>query len=400
MFQGLRVVDYSWAIAAPWTVKYLADHGATVIHVETISHPDIIRAGPPFKDNKPGIDNSVYFANYHTNKYSLSLNMNHPSSREITIKLISWADVVIENFTPGVMRRWGLSYSEVKQVKPAIIMLSSSQFGQTGPLAPMPGTGVQLTAYAGFNYITGWADREPCVLYGGYTDCPAARFGAIALIAALLYRRKTGKGMYIDLSQYESGLHLLSPVLMDYQLHGRVALRDGNRHPFTVPHGIYPCHGDNWCAIAVFTGSQWEGLCRAMGNPEWSRRTRFSTFMKRKENEFELDQQISNWTASLTAEEVMHKLQEKAVPAGIAQKSGDLYHDPQLKHRGYFWEQVDHPVIGRHLLESHALRLSKTPCRLKMPSPCMGEHTEYVCREILKLSDEQFVELLSEGVFE
>ncbi len=400
VFQGLKVLDFSWAIAAPWTVKYLGDHGATVIHVESISHPDIIRAGPPFKDGKPGVDNSVYFVNYHCNKYGLSLNMNHPRAKEVITRLISWADVIVENFAPGVMQRWGLSYEEVKKIKPEIIMLSSSQFGQTGPLAAMPGTGVQLTAYAGFNYLTGWPDREPSVLYGGYTDCPAARFGAIAIIAALLQRRRTGKGMYIDLSQYESGLQLLLPILTDYQVNGRIAIRNGNRHHFAVPHGIYPCRGDNnWCAIAVFTDAQWHSLCQVMDNPEWAKESRFSTFLKRKENEEELDRLISCWTITLTAEEVMYKLQEVGVPAGMVQKSENLYNDPQLKHRGYFWE-VTHPVVGKHLLESQAFQLPKSPRRLRMPSPCLGEHTEYICREILKFTDEEFVELLSEGVFE
>ena len=400
VFDGLKVLDFSWAIAAPWTVKYLVDHGATAVHIESSSHVDIIRAGPPFKDGKPGIDSSVYWVNYHCNKYDLSLNLNHPRSQGLIKKLISWADVMVENFAPGVMQRWGLSYEEVKEVKPDIIMLSSSQFGQTGPLATMPGTGIQLTSYAGFNYLTGWKDRDPCVLYGGYTDCPAARFGAVAIIAALLYRRRTGKGMYIDLSQYESGLHLLSPVLMDYQINGRTAMRQGNNYPFATPHGVYPCRGDDsWCAIAVFSEVQWKSLCNAIGNPEWSRESKFSTFPKRKDNEGELDRLISEWTITLTAKEVMYKLQATGVPAGVAQKSEELYTDPQLKHRDYFWE-VDHPVIGKHLLESQAFQFSKSPRKLRMPAPRMGEHNEYVCCEILKLSDEEFVELLSEGVFE
>jgi benzylsuccinate CoA-transferase BbsF subunit len=400
VFQGLKVLDFSWVIASPWTVKYLADHGAMIIHVESIHHPDLIRMGPPFKDGKPGVDSSVYWVNYHCNAYGLSLNMNHPRAREIMTKLVSWADVIVENFAPGVMQRWGLSYEEVRQIKPDIIMLSSSQSGQTGPLATMPGTGVQLTAYSGFNHLTGWKDREPSVLYGGFTDCPAARFGTVILVAALLYRRRTGKGMYIDLSQYEAGLHLLAPVLMDYQVNGKIAMRKGNRHQFAAPHGVYSCRGDDsWCAVAVFTDEQWEGLCRSMGDPEWSKEIRFSTFSKRKENEDELDHLISEWTATLTAKEVMFMLQEARVPAGVVQKGEDLYNDPQLKQRGYFWE-VDHRVAGKHLLESQAFQLPKAPRKLRMPSPCMGEHTEYVCHDVLKLSDEEFVELLVDGVFE
>jgi benzylsuccinate CoA-transferase BbsF subunit len=279
-------------------------------------------------------------------------------------------------------------------------MLSSSQLGQKGPLAPLPGSGIQLTAYAGFNRLTGWEDREPSVLYGGFTDCPAGRFGAIALMAALLYRRRTGKGMYIDLSQHESALHLMAPVLMDYHVNGRIAMRNGNRHSSACPHGTYPCRGeDNWCAIAVSTDKQWEGLRNAMGDPEWSREGKFSTFSTRKKNEEELNQLISKWTATLAAHEIMHRIQEAGVPAGVVQKAEDLYNDPQLKEFEYFWE-VDHPVIGKHQVEAHAFRLSKTPRRLRMPAPCMGEHTECVCRKILDLTDEEFVDLLNEGVFE
>lgn len=400
VFQGLKVLDFSWAIAAPWMVKYLSDHGATVVHVESESHPDIIRSSPPFKDSKPGINNSVYWLNYNCNKYGLKLNMKHRSSREIITKLISWADVIVENFTPGVMRRWEFSYEEIKEIKPEIIMISQSQFGQTGPLAAMPGTGVQLTAYTGFNHLTGWEDREPSILYGGYTDCSAARYGAVAVIGALIFRRRSGKGIYIDLSQYESGLHLLSPALMDYQVNGRIAMRNGNRHFFSAPHGVYECCGDNdWIAISVFTDVEWKGLCSAMGFPQWSKESRFSTFLKRKQNEAELDHLLSEWTSTLTAKEVMFKLQEVGVPSGVVQKGEDLYSDPQLKFHNYFWE-VDHPIMGRHLLESQAFKLSKTPCKLRMPAPRMGEHTEYICREILNLSNEEFVELLADGVFE
>ena len=400
VFHDLKVLDFTWAIAGPWTVKYLADHGATVIHVESSHHPDVIRTGPPFQDNIPGVDRSVYWVIYHCNKYGLSINMGHPRAGEIVRRLASWADVITENFAPGVMKKWGLSYEELKEIKPDIIMLSSSQLGHTGPLASMPGTGVQLTAYAGFNYLTGWEDRDPSVLYGGFTDCPAARYSAVALIAALLYRRRTGKGMHIDLSQYEAGLHLLAPVIMDYQVNGRIAMRRGNRHWSAVPHGVYPCRGDDsWCAITVFTDEQWRGLCKAIGDPEWSRDARFSTFSQRKINEDELDMKLSEWSAPLEAKEVMSGLQEQGVPAGIVQKGEELYNDPQLKRFGYFWE-VSHPVIGSHRLESHAFNMPKTPRKLKMPAPCMGEHTEYICCEILRLSDEEFVELLADGVFE
>lgn len=399
-FQGIKVLDFTWAVAGPWTVKYLADHGATVIHVESGTHLDILRTAPPIKGDKPGKNNSFYWANYHQNQFGMTMNLKHARARGLINQLISWADVVVENFTPGVMKKWGLSYDEIKKIKPSIIMVSQSQFGQTGPIAVMPGTGNQLTAYSSLSYLAGWPDREPCVLHGGFTDCPAARFAAIALIASLLNRKRNGKGMYIDLSQYEAGLHLLSPLLLDYQVSGRIPIRDGNRHPSYAPHGIYPCSGnDMWCAIVILNDTQWTGLRKAMGDPTWTKQPEFLTSLRRKENEVELDRQISEWTSKLTAREVMAKLQQFGIPAGIVQKCEDLYNDPQLRHRGYFWE-VEHPVIGKSLFESEAFQLSETPRKLKTPSPCIGEHTEYVCREILKLSEEEFAELMKDGVFE
>lgn len=400
IFEDLKILDFGWAIAGPWTVKYLADHGATVIHVESRHHPDLIRVAPPFKDGKPGMDRSFYWANYHCNKYGLSLNMRHSRAIEVNRRLVEWADVLVENFAPGVMKRWGLSYDQVKKINPNIIMISSTQLGQEGPRANLSGTGVQLTAYSGFNNLTGWEDREPSVLFGGFTDCPAARFGSVVLLAALLYRRRTGKGMHIDISQYEAGLHLISPVLMDYHVNRRVAVRNGNRHPFAVPHGVYKCLGDDaWCAITVFSHKHWERLCRAMGNPEWSKENRFATFSKRKENEGDLDRYLGQWTSTMTTTQALFQLQQHEVPSGIVQKGEDLCNDPQLKEFGYFWE-VEHSVIGRCKLKSHAFNLSKTPRRLRMPAPCLGEHTKYVCCKLLKLPFEKFEDLLKDGVFE
>ena len=400
VFKGIKVLDFGWAVAIPWSLKYLADHGATVIHVESTQHPDFLRTGPPFKDSQPGIDRSYYFSNYHCNKYGMALNMRHPRAREIIGRLVQWADIVVENFAPGVMAKWGLAYEDIKKLRPDVIMLSSSQMGQDGPLGALPGSGIQLAAYAGLNHLTGWEDRQPCVLYGGFTDCPAGRIGGILLVAALLHRRRTGQGMYLDLSQLESAIHMAAPIFLDYQANQRVAVRQGNRHPFAAPHGVYPCRGeDQWCAIAVFDDGQWKGLCAAMGNPAWCGEERFAGFPERKNNEDALNELIAAWTAGFSPEQVMELLWQQGVPAGKAQKSEDLYQDPQLAAFAYFTE-VDHPVIGRHKVESQAFRLSKTPWRMRRPAPCMGEHTEWICRDVLKLGDEEFIGLLNEGAFE
>lgn len=400
VFEGIKIVDFTWAGAGPMAVRYLSDHGAKVIHVESSTKPEILRTTPPFKDGIVGMNRSAYFANFNCNKYGLSLNLNHPQAKEVTRRLVAWADIVAENFTPAVMKKWGLSYDDLVKIKPDVIMLSSSQQGQTGPHATQPGLGTQLVSMSGFSHITGWPDRGPTGPYGPYTDTIAPLFSAAAVIAALDYRRRTGKGQYLDLSQYEAALHFLAPLLLDFNVNGREAERKGNRCSQATPHGAYPCRGeDRWCVIAVFTEEEWQNLCHALGMPQLAQDPRFATLEARKQNEDALDEIISRWTAYFSAEEVMAMLQERGVPAGVVQTGEDLHNDPQLKHRRFLWE-LEHTEIGRHLYDGSPFLLSNTPYELRMPGPCMGEHNEYVCTEILGFTDVEFLALLRSGVFE
>lgn len=398
--EGIKIADFSWVGVGPWIAKYLADHGAETIRIESHTRPELLRTAPPYKDNIPGINRSGYFALFNSNKYSMSLNLNHPRGVEVARRLINWSDIVIESFGPGRMKKWGLGYEDIKKIKPDIIMLSTTQQGQTGPHADHPGFGTQLVSLAGFTYITGWPDRDPASIYGAYTDTIAPRFGAAALLAALDYRRRTGKGQYLDLSQYEAGIQFLTPLFLDYFVNGRIAERRGNRSPSAAPQGAYPCRGDErWCAIAVCTDKEWEAFCRAVGDPPWTQDLRFVTFLGRKENEDELDRLVAEWTINFSAEEAMTKLQAAGIAAGVVQNCQDIHGDLQLKHRYYFRELV-HPEIGRHSYNSHAFKLSLTPCEIRMPAPCLGQHTEYVCTTILGMTDEEFVGLLTQGVLE
>jgi len=397
---GIKVADFSWIGAGPWTIKYLADHGAQVIHVESATRPDLLRSTPPYKDNIPGLNRSAYFAIYNDNKYGMSLNLNHPQAMTVVKRIVAWADIVAESFGPGRMKKWGLGYEELKQIKPDIIMFISTQQGQTGPHKDQPGFGTQLTSLAGFTQLTGWPDRPPALPYGAYTDSIAPRFGAAAIMAALDYRRRTGKGQYLDLSQYETGCQFLAPLILDYTTSQKIANRMGNRSPYGAPHGAYPCRGgDKWCVIAIFTDKEWESLCQAMGNPPWTKEARFGSSVGRKNNQDELDKLIGGWTINFTAEEIVAKLQAAKVAAGIVETSEEVYLDPQLRHRHYF-EELEHPEIGRHSYPRPGFRLSKTPSQIHLPAPCLGEHTEYVCTKILGMPDEEFVDLLNKGVFE
>lgn len=400
VFEDIKIADFGWAMALPATTKYLADHGAQVIRIESNQRVDPCRTSGPFKDNITGVNRTPHFAVMNNNKYGMTLNLKHTSGLEIVKRIVAWADIVAEGFTPGTMARLGLGYEQLQVIKPDIIMISTCNLGQTGPYASQPGYGVQLAGYAGFSYLTGWPDREPSVPYGAYTDMTTPPMGAIALIAALDYRRRTGKGQHIDLSQYEVGIQYLAPVLLDYSVNRRTTKRAGNQCSCAAPHGAYPCLGeDSWCAIAVFSDEEWHRLCQAMGNPTWTKNPKLATLQGRKENESYLNSLISGWTKNFTAEELMVTLQSAGVAAGVVQTCEDLYNDPQLKFRQHF-QELEHPEIGKHYYESPSFKLSKTPSELSMPGPCLGQHNEFICTQILGMSDQEFAAFFAEGAFD
>ena len=396
---GIRVADFSWHGAGPLTTKFLVNHGAQVIKIEGRKRHDGMRLIQPFKDDIAGLNRSGEYNSYNTGKLSVTLNLAHPKGVEVAKKFIAQADIVVENFSGGVMKRMGLDYKELKKIKPDIIMLSACMEGQTGPHAKQPGTGSQLTALSGFSHITGWPDRPPSDL-DLYTDFVVPNFNALAILAALDYRDRTGKGQYFDMSQYESIMHCIAPILLDYAVNQRVAMRMGNRSAYAAPHGVYRCRGeDRWCAIAVFTDEEWQSFSKVIGNPAWTSKSKFNTLPTRKENEEELDSLVEEWTINHSAEEVMSLMQAAGVAAGVMETNEDLMeHDPQLRHR-HFFSEVDHPEIGKHRIGGHSFVLSKLPYEVRR-SPLLGEHNEYALKEFLGMSDEEIAELVIEGVVE
>lgn len=399
LLEGVKIADFTWALVGPITTKALADYGAQVIKIEGRSRPDSRRESGPFKDNISGLDRSGGSNPFSTGKLSLSLNLAHPGGVEMAKKLVAWADVVVENFAGGAMKRMGLGYEELKRVKPNIILLSSCMMGQTGPHVNLRGAGHVLTALSGFNYITGWPDREPKWL-GFYTDFIAPHFNVITILAALDYRRRTGNGQYVDMSQYEDSIHFLAPLVLDYTVNRRVNKRMGNRSTYAAPHNAYRCKGeDRWCAIAVFTDGEWQSFCNVIGNPACAKSHKFASLVVRKENEDELDRLVEEWTINYSAEEVMRKMQSAGVAAGVLRNAEDLLeHDPQLKER-HFWHSVDHPDVGNYIAWRSPFILSKASCEVRR-APLLGEHSEYVCKEILGMSDEEIAQLVIEGVIE
>ncbi len=401
--KGLKVIGFVTAGAGPMLVKSLATQGATVILIESAKRHNVTRSGGPFKDNKPGLNRSFSFTFVNSDKYSMALDMTHPGAKDVIKRIVSWADVIADNWRTGVMESWGLSYEDAKAIKNDIIMIGMTHAGHTGPHSRAAGMGIMQSALSGLVTLTGWPDRPPDTTggLGILPDFIAPRFGVTAILAALDYRRRTGQGQYIDLSEYETSLQFQLPAILDYTVNHRIQNRNGNKCPYAAPHGVYRCKGDDeWCAIAVFTDSEWEAFYRAIGNPVWAQDVKFKTFSGRKENEDELNEFIEQWTINFTPKEAMHLLQQAGVEAGDVRTIEDaLEHCPQLKHRHYWWE-LDQAEMGRTIYQGSSYLLSKTPYQLHKPAPRFGEHTEYVCTKFLGLSDEQFTELFQQGVFE
>jgi benzylsuccinate CoA-transferase BbsF subunit len=401
VFSDLTIVTWNWAMVGPLTLKFFADYGATVIRLETSNRPCVTRTSSPFRDGRAGLNKSGYFNHFSGNMMSMALNMNHPLGITLAKELVAKADVVMENFTPGVMDKWGFGYEELKKIKPDLIMVRQNGFGTAGPYRNLAAFGMILAAIAGIPNFIGWPDGGPLpVGVGAYTDCISPRYAAAAVIAALDYRDRTGKGQLIDLSQFETALSFVLPGLLDAAVNGREPERNGNASSYAVPHNVYPCKGtERWCTIAVFNDEQWAALCTAIGRPELVGDPRFDTLMNRKAHEKEVDELVQNWTANHAPVEVMALLQKAGVPAGLVSNAADLFEDPQLRQRGLFWP-IEHAEMGTFTHLGASFQMSRTPAQPYMASPCIGEHNEYVLTKILGKTDGELVELLAAGVLE
>src|SRR5215510_3437001 len=312
----VKVLDFMWAMAGPAATRMLADYGATVVRVESTRRFDATRTVGPFQKGQPGPESSGLFFNMNAGKRMLTLDLSQETGRAVILDLVRWADVVTEAFSPKAMRAWGLDYESLRQVKPDIIMLSTCLMGQSGPLAQFAGFGNLAAAISGFTNLAGWPDRPPAGPFGAYTDYIAPWFNASAILAALEYRRRTGQGQHIDLSQGEASLHFLSPALLDYTVNGQVSNRDGNRDQNYAPHGVYPAAGeDRWIAIAVTTEEQWRALCAAMERSDLLDDARFASMMDRLTHQEVLDKQIAAWTKERDPFMMESHLQARGVPA-------------------------------------------------------------------------------------
>ena len=394
---GIKVADFSWIGVGPITAKVLADHGATVIHIETDKPIDRLRMAGPFKDNIPGVNRCQFFGSFNTSKLSLGLNLKTPIGHDIALKLLAWCDVAIDSFTAGTMSKNGLGYDEAKQLNPNIIMVETCLLGQTGPGAKMSGYGYHAAAISGFYEVTGWDDRSPGGPFNAYTDTVAPRFLAATILAALDHRRRTGEGQYLDQAQMESALHFIGPELLEAQRTGVSPRRAGNHSPTAFPHDAYPCIGtDQWCAIAIETDAQWESLRTALGHPQWVSDPRFQHLDGRLEHAELIDRELAEFTQQYEARALMELLQAAGVPAGMVQRSSDHQVDPQLVHRSFF-RSMEHPEMGVVPYEGHQYRIAGYDNGPRFPAPCLGEHTFELLTNVLGFTDDEIAEAYATG---
>jgi benzylsuccinate CoA-transferase BbsF subunit len=382
---GLRVVDFTWAVAGPTATMVLACFGAEVVKVETSLRLDVLRRSESIG------------ATTNRQKKAITLDLRHPKAVALAKRLVGMSDVVAESFRPGVMDDLGLGYDDLRMVKPDIVMLSSSMAGQTGPLAHFAGYAPMFVALSGLGDMTGYPDGPPTqIRVGG--DIIVGAHAAFALVAAIFHHQLTGNGCHIDLSAIESQASLIGDSLLDYTVNGNVQRRCGNHEPDLAPHNCYRCEGqDQWISIVVETDDEWRALVKVMGEPPWARSDRFVDGRSRHENRHELDGRVAAWTSSQRAAEVMTRLQSVGVAAMPSYRASELFTDPHVAFRDMVTEVASGD--GSMPLVRLGGRFSATPMQLDRAGPRMGEHNDEVFRRLLGLSDREIDGLAAEGVF-
>ena len=394
--EGVMVISLGTGAVVPDAAKILGELGANVIKIESSDHQDFVRTLSVNKNDVAGFNEG------NRNKRSFGVDLRTEKGKDLVRRLIKMSDVVAENFRGGAVKSLGFDYESVRKLKPDIVYLSSQGFGSGGPHADYPAYGPMLSSTSGM--LSLWKQPDDPYPAGSNSPLPdhmASKHAAIVIIAALDYKRRTGKGQFIDMAQTEVAAALMGEKYLEYTMSGREPQPLGNRCLYAAPHNCYPCQGfDNWVAISVLTNEEWRSFGKAIGNPAWTKDPRFSDIPGRLKNVDELDKLIVEWTSSRDAWEIMETLQRAGVPAGVVQRAPDTMKDPQIAFDKALIE-LEHPaVVGKRLYPNIPFHMSETPPVPSRPAPLLGQHTEEICRELLKMSAAEIERLKAEKVLE
>ena len=395
---GVRIIEMGQLIAIPFAMKLLADMGAQVIRLESTRRLESYRSDSVYHNEIHGEfwNRGANFYEQNRNKLGITLDLGRAEGVEILRRLVSISDVFAENFTPRVIRNFGLEYSELCRIKPDIIMVSSTGYGFDGPWANFGATGPATEGASGLAYSTGYRGGPPVMAEIPYVDYTAGEHTVFAVMTALMSRLNTGRGQFIDVSQTQAAAATIPETLLDFAVNGREPERMGNSDPVMSPHGCYPCQGeDRWIVIAVSEDREWKELCRVLGKADWVSDARFSTTLGRQRHREQLDQLLESATVDWNAHDLMGALQAVGVPAGAVLDSKEMLFDPHLRERGFYEIVRHHPSTGMPPLPyaSRPWKLSRTPAVNPKAAPLMGEHNEFVLRDLLGMTEDEVVGL-------
>lgn len=416
---GIRILDFTWSVSGSTTARILAALGAEVIKVEWPKNPDFMRFSMYAKGDEPGLDNGAFFNNLNAGKKSFTINVKSEKGMDTIHKLLKKSDVVLENFSAGIFKKWGFDEQTLREISPGIIYMSISGLGHTGRHKMYGTWGPSAAGLNGVTYISGLPETHPAGWGYSVMDIIAGYTGVFSVITALYHQRKTGgKGQHIDISQIETGLPLAGANLLDYSVNERSSRRPGfppgNRsvtskeHPENnyrgkvgVPHNSYRSKGggyNDWCTIAIFSDGEWEAFKEAIGKPEWAMNSEYDTFEGRLIHQDRLDSEIETFTLTKDKYAIMEQLQKYGISCAAVQMNENLMeHDPQLEARGLF-ERLTHPLLGERNLIGVPIKMSETQPYLHNTAPLMGNDNNYVLKEVLEFSDEEIKELNEQSV--
>ncbi|MEX0682724.1 MAG: CoA transferase [Dehalococcoidia bacterium] len=396
--EGIRVADFTWVWAGPTCTMQLAHMGAEVIRMESSKRVCTIRMLPPWPGGQPGPNRSGYFNQYNQGKRAILLDLSKPEGAAIAKRIVEVSDVAVENFAGGVIGKLGLGYEELRKVNGDIIMMSMSGYGATGPESGFVSYGPAQVPMSGLSSLTGYRGEQPMHVGMSYGDPTAGLHAAFAVIAALYYRDRSGKGQYIDMSQWESSMVVLGDAFMHQVMNGAQPERDGSHDPHMSPHNVYRCAGeDRWVTIAAGDDAEWRALCEAIGRPGLADDARFKTLADRKANEDALDAEIEAWTAERDPFEVTEQLQAAGVAAYPPLVNREVIESEQLAARD-FWVEHEHPEVGVRRHAGIPWHLSETPLAVKRAAPVMGQDNDYVFGEVLGMSSAEIADLVEREV--